>query len=181
MDKPMTSSWTMRRRDLLCTAGVFLGASLAGGAFAAIGAPNAGISQGDFLTLSQILTGRKALDPVISARALSALAQEDAAFSARAGQLHHAITQARFTDMRNYRAFIAGHADLAPVAVTIISAWYLGYTGTPEGEASTDNARFVTYAGALMYQPTMDATVIPTFSRGHTNYWVNPPATLATD
>jgi len=39
----------------------------------------------------------------------------------------------------------------------------------------------VTFTGALAYEPTADATVIPTYSRGKTNYWVNPPATLAND
>jgi hypothetical protein len=63
----------------------------------------------------------------------------------------------------------------------IISAWYLGYTGTPVSLRASDNTRFVSYTDAFAYAPTLDATVIPTYSRGKTNYWVRPPITLNSD
>lgn len=134
-----------------------------------------------FLQLSQVLTNRPTLDAVTGGRALANLSAEDKGFSAQASALFAAITAAKFTDMRAFNTFIAGHEALRPVAMKIISAWYLGYTGHPSGNSFDDNARFVSYAGALMYQPTIDATVVPSYSRGHTNYWAHPPATLATD
>lgn len=134
-----------------------------------------------FLLLSQVLTNRAALDPVTADRALKNLTAEDSGFPAQADALFKAITEAKFTDMRTFNTFIGRHPALRPAAMKIISAWYLGYTGTPSGNSDQDDARFVAFAGALMYQPTIDATVVPTYSRGHTNYWSQPPATLATD
>ena len=134
-----------------------------------------------FLQLSQVLTNRPALDAVTGGRALANLTAGDKTFPAQASALLGAITTAKFSDMRSFNTFIAGHEALRPVAMKIISAWYLGYTGHPSGNSFDDDARFVSYAGALMYQPTLDATVVPSYSRGHTNYWAQPPATLATD
>lgn len=169
------------RRAMLATGASVLGVALAGGSLAASGGPAGGISSSDFQKLSGILTNRATLDPHISDRAFAALSAEDGAFAAKAQQLYSATLQAGLRDMRQYKGFIAGHADLDPTAKKIISAWYLGYTGTPEGESNVDDARFVSYAGALMYEPTKDATIVPTYARGHTNYWVDPPSTLATD
>ena len=57
----------------------------------------------------------------------------------------------------------------------IVSAWYLGYTGTPISLRAEDDTGFVTFTKALMYEPTMDATVRPTYARAGINYWVEPP------
>ena len=35
----------------------------------------------------------------------------------------------------------------------IVSAWYLGYTGTPVSLRATDGTRLVTFTGALAYAP----------------------------
>ncbi len=164
-----------------------LGLGIAGVTAAAFGiCPGAAFAQEAidekaFLALSQRLTNRAALDAQISARAFAALSAEDASFPAAALKLSQAMEQAGLTDMRNFKEFAAAHPDLSPTAMKIISAWYLGYTGTPEGEANHDDARFVAFAGALMYEPTKDVTIVPTYARGHTNYWVEPPASLATD
>lgn len=134
-----------------------------------------------FLQLSQVLTNRPALDAVTGGRALANLTAEDHGFPAQAGALLQAVIAEKFSDMRAFNTFIARQQALRPTALKIISAWYLGYTGSPSGNSFDDDARFVSYAGALMYQPTIDATVVPSYSRGHTNYWAQPPATLRTD
>ncbi len=139
------------------------------------------IDEAAFLALSQRLTGRNELNATISARALAALSAGDEAFLKTAMRLAQAIDQFGLTDMRRFRDFAAAHPDLSPAAMKIISAWYLGYTGTPEGEANHDDARFVSFAGALMYEPTIDVTIVPTYARGKTDYWVTPPASLASD
>ena len=64
---------------------------------------------------------------------------------------------------------------LRETAATIVSAWYLGYTGTPIPLRAEDDTGFVTFTGALMYEPTMDATVRPSYARAGLNYWVEPP------
>lgn len=166
----------MSRRDVLGTAAM---------AMFAAGLPlpvlAQGIGEDAFLALSQKLTVRAALDPVIARRALAALSASDPLFAEQAATLGRVMEDENFTDMGRFAEFAARHPDLRPVALSIIKAWYVGYTGTPAAESTVDDARFVSYAGALMYEPTIDATVIPSYARGHTNYWAEPPATLATD
>lgn len=136
----------------------------------------------DFLALSERLTGRESLDAKIAGRAYNVLMEAGEDFPARQRQLSQAMEQASLTDMRKFKAFAeTQNQTVVDTAIAIISAWYLGYTGTPKGHSATDDTRFVTYTGALMFEPTIDATVIPTYSRGRTNYWKNPPETLATD
>ena len=133
------------------------------------------ISTNEFLSLSELLTGRQHLDLGIAKRALNALVAVDKQFAAKAKKLNQAIVDAKFVDMTQFDSQFSHDPQLKQIAISIISAWYLGYTGTPEGESNHDNAQYVSYQDALMYQPTLDATIVPTFSRGHTNYWVEPP------
>jgi len=136
----------------------------------------------DFLSLSERLTMRPQLNSRLAGRAYQGLLDIDADFPRRMRQLIQAMDEAQLTDMRQFKAFAEQQPDaLTQTAIDIIAAWYLGHTGTVQGHSATDDTHFVTYVGALMYQPTLDATVIPTYSRGHTNYWVSPPATIATD
>lgn len=136
----------------------------------------------DFLSLSERLTGREALDARIAGRVWQALLDDDERFADRQRLLAQAMDDANLMDMRNFKAFAATQPEaLTQTAIAIISAWYLGFTGNAEGHSATDNTRFITYTGALMFEPTIDATVIPTYSRGHSDYWVDPPASIATD
>lgn len=136
----------------------------------------------DFLMLSERLTGREALDARIAGRVWQALLDSDERFADRQRVLAQAMDDANLTDMRSFKVFAATQPEaLTQTAVAIISAWYLGFTGSVQGHSATDNTRFITYTGALMFEPTIDATVIPTYSRGHSDYWVDPPASIATD
>jgi hypothetical protein len=69
--------------------------------------------------------------------------------------------------------------SLRDTIVTVVSAWYLGYTGTPIPLRAEDDTGFVTFTEALMYEPTMDATVHPSYARAGLNYWVEPPDFVA--
>jgi hypothetical protein len=121
----------------------------------------------DFMRLSLLLTTRTALNSEQGQRLYDALNAGDPKFAPGLQALQQAIAADHFSDMQQFAA--------------IISGWYLGYTGEPVSHTANDPTRFVAFRDALMYQPTLDATVIPTYSRGHTNYWVEPPTTLATD
>ncbi|WP_040462263.1 sugar dehydrogenase complex small subunit [Winslowiella toletana] len=135
-----------------------------------------------FSTLSKLLTRRAALSQVVSARALHCLAAEDADFIVKMHALTDALQRASITDVDQLNNHPIMQNRLASEAIKkIVSAWYLGFTGTPVSMRAVDNTRFVTYTDALMYAPTIDATVIPTYSRGHTNYWTQPPATIKND
>lgn len=135
-----------------------------------------------FYHLSLLLTGRRELSQVVSQRALNCLSEEDSQFPGQLRQLTQAIAAAGIThaDQLNGHSIMTQDGTGATVK-KIVSAWYLGYTGTPVSLRAVDNTRFVTYTDALAYAPTMDATVIPTYSRGHTNYWTQPPATIKND
>jgi len=138
-----------------------------------------------FLALSRFLTGRPALDRGIAVRAFRLLRDGDAQFATQAAALWKAISDEKLGDMAAFTEFGNRHHDLRPTALRIVSAWYLGYTGTPSMNATpaighpVDDAHFVSYAGALMYEPTRDTTVIPSYSRGRTNYWAQPPRQMA--
>jgi hypothetical protein len=135
-----------------------------------------------FYQLSLLLTGRKQLSPVITQRALHCLSEDDPQFPAKMQRLSQAIAAAKITetDQLNGHAIMSAE-ETGTTAKKIVSAWYLGFTGTPVSLRAVDNTRFVTYTDAMMFTPTLDATIIPTYSRGHTNYWTQPPATIKND
>lgn len=140
------------------------------------------LSEPEFVTLARRLTGKPLLSPAIALRALTCIKRDDPSFDGKAARLAAVIKDSDTANSANFRAFKDSHEpELSDAAMTIISALYLGYTGTPAMHSTTDDAQFVAYADALMYAPTADATVIPTYARGHTNYWSEPPATIATD
>lgn len=185
--KPDTHKETSSRKQLSMTRRALLGSAAALSAAVAF-APHAfahavsAHTRFEFLHLSEILTAKRSLDPEVAVRAFDCLTAEDPSFSGKASALAQHITEAGFSDMRTFNQFLpSAQAEMRATAMKIISAWYLGYTGRPAMDSTVDDARFVTYTQALMYQPTIDATVIPSFSRGHTNYWSTPPSTLATD
>lgn len=135
-----------------------------------------------FLKLGQRLTGRPNLPPDISARLFAALARGDRRFGDRVASLARAMDAAGIDDMRRYKgSAVEADPDLKALAISIVSGWYLGYTGTPVGLAVTDDTQFITYTGALMFEPTRDVTVVPTYARAGTDYWAAAPASIATD
>ena len=135
-----------------------------------------------FHKLSILLTGREQISPLLASRALNCLTEEDSQFPVKQRALYQALSAANITHADQLMgSAIMSSPDTGATAKKIISAWYLGYTGTPVPLRAVDNTRFVTFTDALMYTPTLDATVIPTYSRGHTNYWVEPPSTIKND
>jgi hypothetical protein len=135
-----------------------------------------------FLGLGERLTGRAHLPPDISARLFAALAQGNHAFGASVIRLVKAMDIAGIDDMRAFKgSAVDTNPELKALAVSIVSGWYLGYTGTPGGAVVKDDTQFITYTGALMFEPTRDVTVIPTYARAGTDYWAVAPASIATD
>ena len=135
-----------------------------------------------FHFLSLLLTERSELNMGVSKRAFAACSLADPLFPAKMNVLWDKIQSQGLTSVRLLAASpFYQDEGMKDTVQKIVSAWYLGYTGTPVALRATDDTRFVTYTGALAYDPTRDATVIPTYSRGHTNYWAVPPPTLAND
>ncbi|GBQ11409.1 membrane bound FAD containing D-sorbitol dehydrogenase [Swaminathania salitolerans LMG 21291] len=136
----------------------------------------------DFLALSQLLTGHDDLDTSIALRVWEALLGKDPEFSGRYERLARAVVARRLRDHAAYRASdLPRDALLHGTAVAIVGAWYLGRVGPMKPRSETDTPAFITYEGALMWRPTIDATVIPTYARGGPGFWAEPPATLQTD
>ncbi|WP_053096111.1 sugar dehydrogenase complex small subunit [Frateuria defendens] len=145
-------------------------------------APAAGaLAPEGFLALSRLLTAHPELNPDLADAAWSALVEREPDFAARFTDLQRAVDAAGLHDMRDFGASpVAADAALKRTAVAIVGAWYLGRVGEVKPR-SEDGPAFITYTGALMWRPTLDVTVIPTYSRGRPGFWAEKPATLATD
>jgi len=129
-----------------------------------------------FRTLSAFLTDAPDIDPALAARAFGQLTELDAAFPEKTAALADVVASSLAPSIDDFLAHPASSGSgLRETMVTIVSAWYLGYTGTPVALRAEDDTRFVTFTEALMYGPTMDATVRPTYARAGLDYWVEPP------
>ncbi len=163
-------------RRAFVVAGAFALATFGGTRWLVAAAEAAPADSAAFRNLSAFLTGRPGLDDVLAARAFGQLTELDAGFPERAGALAAAVAGSDAPSMDDFLAHPASSdAALRATAVTVVSAWYLGYTGTPVALRAEDDTRFVTFTGALQFDPTMDATVRPTYARAGLDYWVEPP------
>lgn len=181
MSKMLREAWRAVSSGARRSAGHVAGTPERDAALSPIALPVDGHKFSDFLALSQFLTEKSDLDPAVATRAFLALTEADEAFEGHANRLLAAIQDGRLADMDGFDSFMAAHPALRSTAMRIISAWYLGYTGTPAPLDTEDDARFVAYESALMFRPTADATAVPSYTRGRTDYWRHPPASLATD
>lgn len=126
---------------------------------------------------ARILTGRSDLPAAIIARAQHFQAELDQTFASRLPALVEAVARSA---VRDREAVIAGlSAADAATAVQLISPLYLGYTGSPSTTDAIDNAKFVTFLDALMYEPTADNVPRPSYAIGGPNYWTAPPHGVA--
>lgn len=141
----------------------------------------ASFGKSGFAQISAQLTGQEKLDPHLASRCYKALCKVDARFEDRFLHLERAAQDFARPLMSHWGEFAAAYPEASEVARAIISAFYLGYTGGPRSDCTEDDAQFVAYENALMYRSTIDATVIPSYARGKTNYWVEPPATIGQD
>ncbi|TCQ99415.1 sugar dehydrogenase complex small subunit [Neorhizobium sp. JUb45] len=135
----------------------------------------------DFMRISRLLTGHPEIDDTLADMAWSALVRRDDGFEAAYASLVQAIQVAdlqEFTDLPQSPA-MSDPAHKA-AAVSLISAWYLGRVGEVL-ERAEPGPDFITYTGALMWRPTLDVTVLPTYARAGPGYWAAAPASLATD
>jgi len=172
---PLTA---LRRRNLL--AGIGAVAFLAGSGIsvdALLAQAEAAKPSAAFLHVSRFVTSASLDDDAAVTRAWTQLATLDRGFPQAVENLSKAIASSGFKGMTEFLAAPIGKDEaLLATARTITSAFYLGFTGTPPSAGHKDTTGFVTFTGALMWRPTIDATVIPTYARGGTDFWVRPPA-----
>ncbi|TMV69652.1 hypothetical protein FGG78_30625 [Thioclava sp. BHET1] len=159
----------MRRREFLISLAAAPLALQAGQAMAAGAEPSV-----EALKAARVLTGRAELSAVAIGRAEALLEAGDSGFKTRLAALAQAIGSAGPTQ-REAVIHALSDAD-AKTATELVTPLYLGFTGTPSTVSDTDSARFVTFLDALMYEPTADNLLRPTYARGGANYWTAPPA-----
>lgn len=159
-----------RRQFLVALTSLPFAAATKNGALAQPGGPNA---SADVVAAARILTGRASLSEAAIARAATFQGELDKTFPDRLAALAKAISGGASKDRE---AAIAGlsQADAA-TAVQLISPLYLGYTGAPSTDNMVDNAKFVTFLEALMFEPTADNVPRPSYAIGGPNYWAAVP------
>lgn len=129
----------------------------------------------DFMWISRLLTGHENIAEELADGAWSALVQRKSNFNNDYASLTAAIAGAGVSKFGSFSGSpIEQNSGLKATAIDIVSAWYLGRVG--KVESRSDNAStFITFNDALMWRPTIDVTVIPTYSRGGPGYWAKPP------
>lgn len=169
----------IRRRDLMI--GIATIAAVGGVSKVLAGPAAAPSPPAAFVDASRFVTGSALADSDAVGRAWSQLTALDAGFAQAVATLATAIRGAGLRDMAAFLASpLARDPGLLATVRTITATWYLGATGAAATATTKDTAGFVTFAGALMYRPTIGLTVIPTYARGGTDYWIDPPAGMPT-
>jgi hypothetical protein len=131
---------------------------------AATGAP---IDAADLLALSIAIIGPKADDRRLSDAFHRAFTDADPAFLVRAAVLFREIRTANISAPDAFSASaLAKDMTFRATATALTAAWYLGHVAHDD-----HGGKVVAYEKALMWAPTSDITVIPSYSRGAPDYW----------
>jgi hypothetical protein len=127
----------------------------------------------DFLRLSVFLTGGQPLDATLAGRYQAALAKRDPQFGDSARALLTLIASSQAASIDQLLEAPELKDTLRALTTRIVSAWYLGIVGQDA------DAELISYAEALMYRPTKDVLVVPTYGAGPDS-WGEQPASSAT-
>ncbi|QHI96710.1 sorbitol dehydrogenase [Xylophilus rhododendri] len=162
---------TISRRSVLGTiaaAGVLAsgGAALLGGVPTALAAT---VPADDFLRLSEFLTGGKPLQAALATRYQASLAKHDPKFDEGAVALQQYVAGAKAANIDELLARPDLSEPLKKSITQIVSAWYLGIV------ANDDDAELIAYNDALMYRPTIDVIVVPSYGGGPDSWGQKPP------
>lgn len=171
MTSPEDSSSALSRRAVLGAA-IAAGTVLAVGGAAVLGSTNAyaaAADSADFLRLSEFLTGGKPLAAGLATRYQASLAKHDPKFSASVGDLQRYVGEAKAADIDELLARPDLSEPLRKSITQIVSAWYLGIVG------NDDDVELISYADALMYRPTIDVIVVPSYGGGPDSWGQKPP------
>lgn len=114
-----------------------------------------------FLRLSQALTGKADLDPVMAARLADAFKTVEPSTYNRFGELSRLALKPI-----EPAALIEAAGTAKPAALALVAAWYTGTVGTGT------RAVTVAYRDALMQRPVADALFPPTYAKGGPAWWM---------
>ncbi|SEK38416.1 Membrane bound FAD containing D-sorbitol dehydrogenase [Roseateles sp. YR242] len=157
----------------LALGGVGLLAGQSGVAATAAAAGGAALSAADFLSLSIFLTGGQPLNPALASRYQAALQKRDPQFTTSAQALLGLINTGKPAHVDALLAAPELQDPLRALMSRIVSAWYLGIVGQDA------DAELISYANALMYRPTQDMLVIPTYGAGPDSWGEQPSQSTA--
>ena len=124
----------------------------------------------DFRSLSEFLTA-KPISQSLADRAQIALATVNPGFAQKVSGLISFLKSVNAASIDAIKDDPRFAGQLKTDALTIVSAYYLGFAGTPDSAKAEDNTVFITYTAALMYRLTYEHTPIPSYSRWGTGYW----------
>lgn len=127
----------------------------------------------DILNVSEVLTGRSPLAPSVAIRIESLLSKRDSSFPEKLARLTKAVGTARPNEQE--KIIVDLNEEDAQTAIKIVSAWYLGYIGTPSETHMEDDAEFITFLSAQMYEVTADNTIRPSYAQEGRDYWAHTP------
>jgi hypothetical protein len=139
---------------------------------AADAAPASPAAAAAFQKLSQFLTS-KPLNAVLAQRYYDALKKRDPGLDKSVAALGALVEQAKLAHMDDYLALPDVDKGLDTCAKTIVKSMYLGVVSDDE------KAELIAYKEALMYKPTEDVLVVPTYGRGPESWGTKPIETKA--
>lgn len=163
-------------RRALVAGTVVVGAAIALGGVSVLGTTNAfaaAMASNDFLRLSEFLTGGKPLEAGLATRYQASLARLDPKFVAAAAELQRYVNDAKAANIDELLARPDLGEPLRKTITQIVSAWYLGIVN------NDTEVELIAYADALMYRPTADVLVVPSYGGGPDS-WGEKPANLST-
>ncbi|NMM03240.1 uridylyltransferase [Paraburkholderia sp. RP-4-7] len=159
-----------RRRLLKLSATAALTVAMPLDALSESSATHGAAAHATFASVAAFLTRRNALPDLYVRSVHQGLIAQDSSFPARLNALSAAIASLRSADVGALIPALAGtSSDARKTALAIIEAFYTGSVGRGE------HARMVGYETALMFEPTADVTVIPSYIRARPEYWSARP------
>ena len=163
----------LSRRRLLQGIGVLSLGALCNSIFPARAYAAEQMADKGFLSVSQFLVSRP-VGPILGQRYFEALIRHDAQFAQKLTSLQTLLQQHKFAHVDDFlAAFGADNADWQ-TAKRIISAWYTGVVG------DGSDLELIAYADAMMYLPTRDILVVPTYGGGPFYWAVTQDGKVAT-
>ena len=162
---------TLDRRSFVLQATVLMSGLIVSSAMAAPVVTDAsGIQLKEVKEIAGFLTGKSDLSDDLVSRAYTALLAEYTGFDRRLNNLIAHIHMVGLSDVEAFKnSSLAADPELMGTATAVVGALYTGRVGAGY------QGHFVAYKDALMYRPTADVSVIPTYAHWGPGYWLENP------
>jgi hypothetical protein len=167
----LTAVGSLERRAFLVETAVLAAGLVLLDALPAMAVPGeSAIPAPELRKLAAFLTNKADLSAELAVRAHQALLAEEPSFNRRLRSLIQRIDAAGLSGVEEFRSsLLAEDSELMVTAIALIRALYTGRVG------NSYRGHLVSYEEALMYRPTVDVTVIPTYAHAAPGYWAKAP------